>query len=345
MSSIRKLAIISYAFAPSIGGIETVSLLLARGFAQRGFEVTVITNSPNNGSEPEEPFRVVRKPGLLKLLSEIRNADSVLQSNISLNLGWPLWCLFLRKPFLLVHHTPIARPDGSLALQDRLKRWLLWRPRSLTVSRYLAERMPSGTGVICNPYDSATFRLIPGIARDSELLFVGRLVYAKGVDILLRAFQSVAAGRPQTRLSIVGSGPEEAKLKALAAELGVDSKVDFLGSKHGEELAKWMNRHRILVVPSRSHPPEIFGIIALEGIASGCVPVASHLGGLPEAIGNTGVLFEEGNTCELAAVLLRLLEAPEQLDSYRAHAPEHLMQFAPNTVVQAYLEYLAPGRS
>jgi glycosyltransferase involved in cell wall biosynthesis len=115
----------AYAFAPSLGGIETVSQLLAEILVKRGHDVTLVTSTPGKGGEENGPFSVVRRPGIRRLISEIRRADLVLQSNISLYLGWPLWVFYLRKPFVVVHHTPIARPDGRLALQDRLKRALL----------------------------------------------------------------------------------------------------------------------------------------------------------------------------------------------------------------------------
>lgn len=337
----HKLLILSYAFPPSIGGIETVSLVLARTFAQRGYEVTVATEIASDGNDSKEPFRVVRKPGPGALIAEIRKADIVLQSNISLRLGWPLWLLFPRKPFVLVFHGPIARPDGSLAWQDRLKRALLLRPYYLSVSRYLADKIRVGSRVIRNPYDRATFRLMPSVARDEDLLFVGRLVTAKGVDTLLQAYVTVRKLRPQTTLTIVGSGPEEGALRALAKSLGIEQSVRFLGAKQGEDLAWQMNRNKILVVPSRSRPPEALPVVPVEAIACGCVPVASRMGGLPESVGEAGVLFEEGNVEELANALLDLLKSPDQLAIYRAKAGDHLLQFQTDAVADEYEKHFA----
>jgi glycosyltransferase involved in cell wall biosynthesis len=337
----KRLLILSYAFAPSIGGIETVSDLLARIFTRRGYEVTVVTRTPGGDTEPDEPFRVVRRPGSRALIGEIRRADIVLQSNISLHLGWPLWLLFPRKPFVLVHHGMLARTDGRVAWQDRLKLALLWRPHCLSVSQFLAGTMHARSEVIRNPYADKVFRKIPGMERNRDLLFVGRLVTAKGVDTLLRAFQIVLRERPQSNLAIVGSGPEEQSLKDLAKSLLIDRSVSFLGPRRGADLAELMNRHRILVVPSRSCPPEALPVVPVEGIACGCVPVAARMGGLPESVGDAGALFEEGNWEELARILLRLLEAPPLLDSYRARAGEHLKQFHPEAVADAYEAHFA----
>ena len=337
----RKLVILSYAFAPSIGGIETVGRILARVFARRGYQVVVITHTPGGETEAHEPYRVLRRPAKGAFIAEIRGSDIVLQSNISLRLGWPLWLLFPRKPFVLVVHTPISRSNGRLAFADRLKRALLKRAYFLCVSKYLADTIQPGARVIHNPYEDTIFRQIPGTGRTGDLLFVGRLVPAKGPDNLLRGFAAVLSRRPQTTLSIVGSGPEERPLRDLARSLGIEHSVHFLGPSQGSELAEIMNRHKILVIPSRPAPPEALGIVAVEGIACGCVPVASRMGGLPEAVGEAGVLFEEGNCDELAGILLRLLDSPALLEQYRARGPSQLTRFQPERVADAYEAHFA----
>lgn len=331
----QRLLILSYAFSPSIGGIETVSELLARSLTSRSYDVTIVT-SVSGTDDSEEPFRIVRKPSIFALIREIRRAEIVLQSNISLRLSWPLWVLFPRKPFILVHHTPITRPDGRLALVDRFKQWLLWRPYCLSVSNYLAGTIKARSRVVPNPYESTIFRVDPHVKRDFDLIFVGRLVPAKGADTLLRAFKFVVRHRPQSSLMIVGEGPEADPLRKLANSLGIQDRTKFLGSKRGAELAGLMNQHKVLVVPSRSQPPEALSVVVIEGIACGCIPVASRQGGLPDAVGEVGVLFEEGNVDELAEILLRLLDAPELSDFYGAKIELHLRQFSPETVADAY---------
>jgi glycogen synthase len=340
----KKITVLSHVFAPSVGGIQTVSYLLARLLIERGYEVTVVTNTTGIRTERGERFRILRQPSAKALIAVIRDADLILQSNISLRLAWPLWLLYLRKPFILVHHCMISRPNGDLALQDFLKRMLLWRPYCLSVSSYLARTIPTRSKVIRNPYNDAVFRRIPGLSRDGDLLFVGRLVTGKGVDIMLRALPAVLRARPQTTLSIVGSGPHEPELRDFAKRLGVDQSVFFLGTRHGHDLAEVMNRHKILVFPSRSLPPEACPVVPVEAIACGCVPVATSVGGVPESIGRAGVLFEEGNSGQLAELLVRLLSTPELLDSYRAEADEHLRQFQPEAVLDAYeAHFVAAG--
>jgi len=340
----KRLLILSYVFAPSIGGIETVSDVLARIFSRRGYEVTVVTDTSSMDRGHNEPFRVVRRPGWFQLIGEIGRADLVLQNNVSLKLAWPLWSLFSYKPFILVHHTPLARPEGRLTWRDRLKRSLLSRPYCLSVSNYLAGTISAQSKIIHNPYASTVFRRMPEIERNCDLLFVGRLVTAKGVDVLLSAFKIVLKHRSPSVLSIVGKGAEEEVLRALAKSLGVERSIRFLGAVQGVELAALMNKHQILVIPSRSKPPEALPVVVIEGIACGCVPVASSQGGLPEAVGDAGVVCEEGNCEELASTLLHLLNTPELLEFYRSKADRHLENFRPEAVADAYEHHFVACR-
>src|SRR5689334_13350053 len=72
------------------------------------------------------------------------------------------------------------------------------------------------------------------------------------------------------------------------------SQVELTGIKSGSDLARYLARHRVMAVPSRCE--EGFGIVALEGIACGCVVVGTNLGGLPEAIGPVGIVVPNGDS-------------------------------------------------
>jgi len=136
-------------------------------------------------------------------------------------------------------------------------------------------------------------------------------------------------------LSIVGDNPERLRLHALARDLSIENQIIFHGAKDSGELAGLMNRHKIIVVPSRW--PEPFGIVALEGIACGCVPVASSDGGLPEAVGFCGITFPSGNAEALAECLQTLLEDSAVLAHYQAFARTHLARFAARTIALRYI--------
>ena len=125
--------------------------------------------------------------------------------------------------------------------------------------------------------------------------------------------------------TIVGRGNHLEEFEAQSTRLGLDGQVEFAGMKMGEELARTLNRHEVMVVPSVWDEP--FGTVAAEGIACGCVVVASDSGGLPDTVGPCGLIYPRGNAEALADRLEQLLEHRETLGQYRQHAESHLAQF------------------
>jgi glycogen synthase len=325
-----KILLGSHHFSPSTGGIETVSNLLAREFVARGHEVRVVTQTAGNG---EFPFEVVRRPGIFELLRQVRWCDVFFQNNISLRTLWPL--LFVRRPLFITHQTWITNPDGSTGWQHSLKRFVLRYATSFAVSGAIAESLPVPSIRVGNPYDDVIFKDAPGL-RTRELIFVGRLVSDKGAGLLLEALELV---KTKPHLTIVGDGPERAALEKTAADLQLRSQVEFAGSKRDTQLAELLRQHRILVVPSLWQEP--FGIVALEGIACGCVVIGSAGGGLAEAIGPCGVTFPNGNAQALADAIARFLGDAIERDRLRENAPSHLARFAPRRVAARYLETMA----
>jgi glycogen synthase len=276
---------------------------------------------------------VIRLPPPLALLALIRWCDVYFHNHVSLRTAWPL--LLVRKPWVVKHAGWIPR-HGPGGWRGRLKHSLLRRAICISNSSPVAEGFRSPSRVIGNPYDDSVFREIPGIPRDKELTFCARLVPTKGADVLLGALAILSSRNLHPGLTIIGSGPEENKLRAMARDLEIADRVHFAGIKRGIELAELLNRHRIMVVPSTW--PEPFGNVALEGIACGCVVVGSEGGGLKDAIGSCGVTFPNGDTEALAERLAALLCAPESLACYRTNAPIHLMHHTKGAAADAYLQ-------
>jgi glycosyltransferase involved in cell wall biosynthesis len=115
--------------------------------------------------------------------------------------------------------------------------------------------------------------------------------------------------------------------------------VVFVGIKRGIELGRFIARHRIMAVPSRWAEP--FGIVALEGIGCGCVVVGTDQGGLPEAIGASGVIVPAADPKALAGGLKSLLEDDDLLARYRSYAPLHLARHSRSAIAESYLHALA----
>ena len=322
-------------FYPSVGGLEINVARLAQGLHHAGHEVTLVAKTPLDGPEPF-PFQVVRNPGWRELLRLVRGCDVFFQANVSLRGLWPL--LFVRRPWVVSHHGWYSRPDRSLAVQDRLKRFLLRWATSISVSQAVADDLAAPSVVIANAYRDDLFHVLPDVPRTGELLFLGRLVSDKGVDVLLDALGLLAGRGARPGLTVVGDGPERPALEAQARRLGIDGKVQFLGSHHGEDVVRLLNAHRILVVPSRYDEP--FGIVALEGIACGCLVIGSRGGGLKEAIGPCGLTFDNGDAAGLAALLEAALADPDRFLPPPQVVAEHLALHRSEHVLPLYLAVL-----
>jgi len=325
----------SYAFRPGVGGIETVSAILAEQFARAGHEVQLITETPGDDSSGNG-YRVIRRPGFIQLIKMLRWADLFFQNNISLRSLLP--ALLLRKHAIVVHQTWIRNSKGSLGWNGRLKRMLLGRVTNVAISQAVAHDIGRKCVIIPNPYRDDLFRVVPGTVRIRTLVFLGRLVSDKGVDLPLRALEQLRPEGLQPDLTIIGAGPEAHNLLSLSRELQLENQVVFAGEKSGAELVQLLNEHRIMVIPSRWAEP--FGVVALEGIACGCAAIGSEGGGLKEAIGPCGITFQNGDERSLSDALKYLLRDPAFEDSLRSKALGHLERFKAREVAGAYLRLI-----
>ena len=329
-----KILILSLPFSPSIGGTQTVSGVLADEFTRAGHEVCVITETPSADGEDRLPYRVRRCVSSWTLLREVRWCDVFLHNSISLRNAWPL--LLVRRPWVVAHHTWLAE-EGKTSINSRIKLAVVRAATSISISSAIARHLGSDSVIIGNPYDQRLFRILPGIERKPDLLFVGNLGKVKGVDVLLRALKKLWTRDVRVNLTVVGGGQEAAELKELTQALELSEAVTFAGPLRGESLAREYNRHSLLVIPSRWAEP--FGLIALEGIACGCVPIGTANGGLADAIGPCGMTVPNGDVEALAEKLEYALKSAD-LSAYRAAAAGHLKKHKAEEVAAAYLRVL-----
>ena len=342
-----KILILSRFFYPSLGGAETNAEILAREFIQLEHEVKVITQTPGNNLDVNGlvfPFEVIRRPNYFHLMNLIRWCDVCFHNGIQLREAWPL--LLFRRPWVIRHMIWLRSIDGSMnelggnsdTLIVRIKHWVNQFATSISVSEAIAAHLKSPSTVIPNPYRDHLFRILPDVEKTQEIVFLGRLVSEKGVDVLLQSLAQLADLGLRPTLTIIGNGSEKTRLEQKTQELGINQQVVFLGSKVGEELVMILNQHEIMVVPSLYHEP--FGVVALEGIACGCVVVGSEGGGLKDAIGACGVTFANGNVTQLTKALFDLLSHPNELTAYREQAESHLARHTSKAVAKAYLDVI-----
>lgn len=187
--------------------------------------------------------------------------------------------------------------------------------RIIAVSRYLAgclaeSGFPKDKIVVHYiGVNTAEFAPNPAIARENVALFVGRLVEKKGCEYVIRAMEQVQSAIPDIKLVVIGDGPLRNELQTLAAEKL--SNFSFLGTQDSATVRSWMQRAKLLCVPSivaRSGDAEGFGIVFIEAQAMGTPVVSFATGGVPEAVehGNTGFLAKERDWRQLAVHIVDL---------------------------------------
>jgi len=179
--------------------------------------------------------------------------------------------------------------------------------------------------VIPNAVDLSQFRFTAtadaelmqtyGLTRGNTLGFAGSFYAYEGLDILLRAMTLVLRAVPQARLLLLGGGPQEAELRALATRLDLDRVVHFAGRVPHSEMIRYYSAMDVMVYPrvSRRLTDLVTPLKPLEAMAMGKLVVASDVGGHRELIrdGQNGHLFSAGSDEALAHCLIKQLNAPE----------------------------------
>jgi len=235
----------------------------------------------------------------------------------------------LRAPLVLFAHGAdvLSLPDRSRL--DGLLARRLFRHADLVVSNgpFLSARLLQRIGpprrlVDVSPgIDLSLFEGAPPRARHNrpEVLFVGHLIERKGVDVLFEALASAEPGR--FAITVCGDGPLRLRLQELAEHLGLV--ITWRGEVTPAAVGRAMSAADILVVPTIRD--EALGLVALEGMAAGCIVVASRVDGLAVTVdeGRNGFLAEPGDPADLSRALdraARLLDRPTELATLRAAA-------------------------
>ena len=282
---------------------------------------------------------------LFRLRGELRAADADV---VHLHTGRAIWLGGLAARLAGLPAITTRRMDRAVRRGWRTR--LIYGSlvqRAVAISPAVAARLREGgvpaalVRTICSAVDPRSLepsrrpqatRGAEGLAQDEQLLLcLASLVPRKGVDVLLRALARLAE-RPA--LWIAGDGPERSGLEKLSQQLGVASRVRFLGAR--SDAADLLAACDVFVLPSRL---EGLGVAALEAMAAGRPVVASKVGGLAESVieGRTGLLVPPDDPVALAGALQRLLEDGELRRELGAAGPDRVAEgFLPEQMVEAY---------
>jgi glycosyltransferase involved in cell wall biosynthesis len=326
-------------YPPVRGGIEQTIELAARSQAALGHEVTVLVSASGGRRTTTETIAGVRV---------VRVAEWGRAMSSPLCPGFPARP---RGALVVTYHSDVVRQRMVMPVYGPFVRALLRRAdvvlptsdRYVDFSPFLRE-VRERCRVVPSGIDLSA---LAGIDRDSEaavrlreryggpfVLFVGRMRYYKGLDVLLRAMTLVRG-----RAVIVGDGPMRDALHALHAELGLGDRVRFAGSISDDDLRTHLAAAAVGVLPS-THPSEALGLAQIEYLAAGLPSVCTELGTGTSFVnrdGETGFVVTPGDPAELAAALSRLLEdealSRRMGDAGRARAQE---VFSSDAMVRGY---------
>jgi len=235
-----------------------------------------------------------------------------------------MWIAGKNVPLLCTSHGGDLFALKGKGLQ-RLKRRIMDKSAALTVVSKAMKKTVVDMGVAPDKVEvipmgvdlKGLFTPDPGVQRKTdELLFVGRLVEVKGLQILLDAMPKVLAKHPGIRLVVAGAGPLESELRASAAKLNMTDCVDFLGMVPQLKLPSLYQQATLAVFPfivTKSGVQEGFGLVVVEAMGCCCPVIAGDLPAIQDTVVHeeNGLIFPSGNAQVLADSILKLLDDPE----------------------------------
>ena len=160
-----------------------------------------------------------------------------------------------------------------------------------------------------------------------RILFVGRLMEVKGVDVLIKAFSKFLENDSLSdyALDIVGDGPELDSLLHLARQEQIEEKIVFPGSKQRNEIADFYANADLFVLPSKTTAlgeKEGLGLVVLEAMMSGVPVIGTDCGGIKETIehGKTGIIVAENDVDALHMAMVDLIQDVGKREQFSHHA-------------------------
>lgn len=336
-----NLLICASAYPPSVGGVQTLSARLAGALARRGHRVQVLARGKSADLTldaeiaPAKVTRIGWKPLLWpRFASKLlwSRPDAVLLTHRADFLRPALGARRLGVPLAVVVHgnevygSPrrdaliggISRADVVIAVSQ----YALKNLKSIGLCAKREKAIPNGVSIegFSPPEAGEALRRRLGLERKRVLLSVGRLQKVKGFDAVIRALPKIIQCVPNAVHVIVGEGPEGGHLRSLAAEMGLNERVIFVGEVPLGSLGRGDHAYYqacdVFVMPSRKDPlsnqVESFGIAHLEAGACGKPVVGGLSGGTPEAVadGESGLLVDPERSEQVADAVIRILNDP-----------------------------------
>jgi glycosyltransferase involved in cell wall biosynthesis len=235
----------------------------------------------------------------------------------------------LRRRTVLHYHSGAAAE--FLAAWPRAIAWVLRFADIVVVPSEFLRKVFADFGVaavvVPNICDLGRYPFEPTLPAEPRLIVARHLEKNYNVACALRAFARVRASRREATLVVLGGGPEETMLRALATELGIDDAVTFTGYVDNATVPSYFRRASIFL---NSSNVDNMPISILEAFAAGLPVVSTNPGGIPVLVANgrSGLLVEREDHAALAAAVLRVLDDPALARQLVTEGRQTALQFA-----------------
>ena len=360
---------------PLVGGQEIVVDQLAREFQNFGHEVVVLAAQHRGRAvirDDELPYPVVRHPRFIsthrlvgwyrRYVDRLRRqfAFDVLHCHSVQPAGYVAACCrsladvrvvitshggdicpeewFLKKPGAMERCTKaLARADAVVAISEFIEE----RLRAIAPNFQAMERITNGVRYdrFATPVERPA-AINSSVMPSAYLLFLGRIIHRKGVDLLLQAFGK-AQLKTNARLVVAGTGSELDAMRLLTQQLGIAARTHFVGHVDSD-VKTWLLQNAIAtVMPSRGW--EGLPLVMMESFAAGRPVIAAETPGLKELVtpGRTGFLVAPESSADLASAISEVIGNPTNTDRLGAIAQRLAMQHDWSAVARRHLDLFA----
>lgn len=326
-----KILFISSQYYPTIGGIPFLSKNLIEFFVKKKNQVILITNS-DNIKKKKLNFKIYSNINKKKI-NELHDwADIIFHNHISLRLS-SLKFSHLKKTVVTTQYWLLDKLNFSSILLYFLKKlFLKLCAERIFISKSIKKHINLKGKIINNFYNDKIFKDKKNyLLRTKKIAFVGNLFSHKGLTTFLQAVQKLKSKLNHKDVTILGGGKNYIFYKKLVKDLNLEKYISFEGAKSNFIVSKILNNHKILVVPSYNEP---FGIVALEGLASGCNTILSNNKGLSEFDKRFFYFFKNKDSNELSKKILKCLKLNK---SKKNNKSVYLKKFTIENIGKQYL--------
>lgn len=366
MGNIKKVLFVVSIYKPNIGGVETSVEAYCREYLKIGIQPIILTKKypfdlPNYENDNGTEIIRVLKPDTakeyidtLKLILDDKRLKADVIHVVGVRRPLPLFALMLARYYkipIIMTFVGGDVPTGKIESENKI--WDEHKEDTINsimqaggYSAYsediadcamnlmsLNKKIP----IIKTGLDLDTIDKIPKYEDSNEyILSARRLIYSKGIDVLIKAFYIIHKTKPKLKLYIAGDGEEKENLEKLVKNLNLQDAVKFLGSIPLNELYSYMKGAIAHICPSRT---EGGGNVNIESSACSCIPIGSNVGGIPEYIQDkkTGLLFENGNFYDLAKKIVWVINNHKNINAMRDNGLQFSKEFSISKTANEYL--------